>query len=265
MKKIFTLLFISFTLSGIQAQTALDFSFTDVDGVEHKLSDALAEDKVVLLDFFFVDCPPCIALAPEIDALIADYDFEGTTVEVWAISDRDSNEKIKGSVFNSTHPNHFVGGVEGMGAEAVELYSSNFSFYGFPTYSIICKDNSITWDIWPLTEGIPEIRDNMTEDCGVVAPTVSSIVTVEGLSGVEIAPNPAVDYAVVNFNLTVATDLDVTLYNNLGQAVKRIANQKFDAGVQSLDLNTADLSAGMYTLRLQSQEGTSSVQVMVSK
>ena len=86
MKRIFTL--VLFVLGGMTAsfaQDAPDFTFTDTQGVEHTLSDALAENKVIVLDFFFVDCPPCIQWAPEIDQLIADY--ESTNVEIWALSD----------------------------------------------------------------------------------------------------------------------------------------------------------------------------------
>ena len=69
MQKLLTLiLFLCFFISNNHAQQAPDFTFTDINGDTHNLSSALADGKVILLDFFFVNCGPCISLAPEIEA-----------------------------------------------------------------------------------------------------------------------------------------------------------------------------------------------------
>ena len=41
--------------------TVNDFTVTDIDGNSHTLSDYTSAGKWVVLDFFFVDCPPCQA------------------------------------------------------------------------------------------------------------------------------------------------------------------------------------------------------------
>ncbi|MEZ4987481.1 MAG: TlpA disulfide reductase family protein [Saprospiraceae bacterium] len=126
---------------------------------------------IVLLDFFFVNCPPCQGSAPELAAIANDY--AGKSVILWSISDRDGNAAIEG--FEETYGLNFpAGGTDGDGEKASKSYANNFNFTGFPTISIICPDGSISWDIWPYSTGAPEWR-NAIDACGVVdsAPYVS--------------------------------------------------------------------------------------------
>jgi len=251
-----------FNLNLATAQTAPDFSFTDINGETHTLSESLAEGKVIMLDFFFVNCGTCVQLAPEIDQIIADY--EGTTVEVWMISDRDSDAAIAGSIFNSTHTNHKVGGSDGGGAAVIDLYAANFSFLGFPTYSIVCNDGSITWDPWPITAGANEIRSLLTEDCGVETLS-TSVASIEGLSEVEAYPNPAVNNVSLEFELDKATNMTIEVMNTLGQVVKSIPAQDYNAGNQIVNLDVAALATGIYVVSMQSAKGVHTIELSVTK
>jgi thiol-disulfide isomerase/thioredoxin len=259
-RTLFTLLTAFFSTLAF-AQTAPDFTFTDIEGVEHTLSEAQAEGKVILLDFFFVNCGPCQYWAPEVDQLLEDY--EGTTLEVWSISDRDSDAYIGQSMFNPTHENHKVGGVAGNGDDIVSLYANNFSFLGFPTFAVICTDNSITWDIWPLSAGIPEIRSLLTEACGVV--TVSAVKNIESLEMAKVFPNPAQEAASLSFSLSQATQLSIEVFNTLGQRVQYIASTEYMPGTHQLDLELSQLNNGLYIVQMQSPNGVQSLELAISK
>ena len=261
MKQIFTFLFISLiSIVSAFSQTAPDFTFTDTAGETHTLSETLAEGKVILLDFFFVNCGPCNTWAPEIDKIIEDYD--GTTLEVWTISDRDNNSAIQSSAFNSTHAHHFSGGAEGGGADVVNLYASNFNFSGFPTYAVICNDGTITWDVWPISEGAMEIRAYLTEGCGVQQ-NVSSVAQINGLNSAKIFPNPAHINSTLEFDLETNTTMSIDLYNTLGQQVKTLSNQEYQAGNQKIELDITNLPQGLYTLKMQSSNGVNSIPLVV--
>jgi len=260
MKQNITLLLImlSTCLTGF-SQTAPDFTFTDINGIEHNLQNALDDGKVILLDFFFVNCGPCNTWAPEIDAIVAD--FEDTNLEVWAISDRDDNAYIQGSIFNPTHSNHFVGGSEGDGSATVNLFANNFNFTGFPTYAVICADGSITWDIWPISAGAEEIRNQLTEECGVML--TSNTYDIEALSQVSVYPNPAKNNCTVELNLEENTTLSLDLFNTLGQVVSSVGTETYSTGKQFIQLDLSNLSAGLYNLRMQSVDGIQSIDIVV--
>ena len=262
MKQLFTLFTLLLTI-GLSAQDAPDFTFTDTNGEEHILSETLAEGKVVLLDFFFVSCPPCQDLAPHVDQLVAD--FEGTTLEVWAISDRDSDAAIEASVFASTHSNHFVGGPAGGGDDIVNMFidDPNFVFSGFPTYAVICNDQTITWDVWPVTAGLPELRSQLTEDCGVMDLQTSSTADITTLGTAQLAPNPTTGSTLLNFSLTERTNLSVDVINLLGQTVQTQPEANFAAGAHQLQFDLDGFAAGTYTVRLQSADGVRTLPLIV--
>jgi peroxiredoxin len=71
MKYILTnLLAIFFSIVTSSAQLAPNFTVTDTDGKVHRLyEDYLDKGKVVVFHIFFVDCPPCNAIAPQVEAL----------------------------------------------------------------------------------------------------------------------------------------------------------------------------------------------------
>lgn len=257
MTKIFTTIFmLAFGFTTSFGQTAPDFSFTDTEGVIHTLSEALDSGKVIMLDFFFVNCPPCVNLAPEIESIIEDY--EGTTLEIWAISDRDSDAAIDASIFTSTHSHHKVGGVNGGGDDVVDLYADNFNFTGFPTYAIVCSDGTITWDIWPISEGANEIRNNLTEECGVVEAAVVSTAEIQSLNGMEVYPNPAYDNVTLEFSLNQGEIIAIDLFNALGQQVKSVPAQYYNAGSEIVNIEVASLAKGFYVLRMQTEDGINS-------
>jgi|GEM_PF-1473149 len=152
-----TYLFLSFLLIVItgRSQQAINFTITDVNGQTHELQNYLDNGQTVLLDFFFVDCPPCNEWMPEIVNIENDYEDE--PLVIIACSDRDMNSAIVGFQ-NEYGSNGIAAGTEGGGPAVIDAYAAQFNFTGFPTYSVICPDGSITWDLWPLTAGVPTIR-----------------------------------------------------------------------------------------------------------
>lgn len=72
----------------LKGQPAIDFTFTDVDGNRHKLSDF--RGKVLYLDFWATWCGPCIQESPHFEQLAAK--FAGKDVEFIALSTDTSRE-----------------------------------------------------------------------------------------------------------------------------------------------------------------------------
>lgn len=258
MKKIFTIaltLLLSVQLSF--AQTAPDFTFTDTHGDTHNLQNALDQGFIVLIDFFFVDCPPCQATAPEIQSIHEDYD--GKNVIVWSISDRDANSYI--STFKENAGlTYIAGGSEGGGGDVVNTYAANFAFSGFPTFSVVCPDGSITWDIWPLSAGATNLRDAI-EACGVedhdgyVPMGATAVDQLTAIQGATLSPNPVASVSRLSFNLATATDLTLSLFNAQGVEVAQVFDGKLQAGTHTQNVDMTGLPAGAYWLRMQNAKG----------
>jgi hypothetical protein len=64
-------------------------------------------------------------------------------------------------------------------------------------------------------------------------------------------PNPANDHLMVSYSLSAAAQVEVRLYNYLGEEVLAVEQTTEAAGAHSLRLDTAPLAAGVYILQLR--------------
>ena len=79
----------------------------------------------------------------------------------------------------------------------------------------------------------------------------TSVPQLTELTELALFPNPARDEVTLQFSLAEPMPLAVSIYNTLGQRVRTISAARFVAGMHTLAVDTRDLSAGMYYLRLE--------------
>jgi peroxiredoxin len=112
---------------------APDFSFTDVNGRPHRLSDY--RGKVVLLDFWGAWCAPCVAEAPKLVAL---YDkFHDRGLEILGLDTLDTREQV--AAFVAKHDVRWVQTSEPDKGPLQTLYR----IQGWPSYLLIDRDGTI--------------------------------------------------------------------------------------------------------------------------
>lgn len=136
----------------LQAQKkARDFKVVTSDSKTIELyKDYLQKNRVVLLKIFFVDCPPCNDIAPQISQLYKKYGSGKKTVEFIELSNKnwDNNHAVNGykSQYDLPCPS---ASNDGGSVEAAALYSDNYygPFYGTPTFILIKPDGSVSYDI----------------------------------------------------------------------------------------------------------------------
>ena len=59
-------------------------------------------------------------------------------------------------------------------------------------------------------------------------------------------PNPFNPSTTISFSLPEASDVNVTIYNMLGQVVAQVINNNFSAGFYSFDFDASDFTSGIY-------------------
>lgn len=111
---------------------AIDFDVTDIKGKKYKLSEL--KGKVVALNFWFVECKPCIMEMPELNELVEE--FKGKEVVFLAIAI--NNQKQLKKFLKTTNFNYKV-------ISSGQSVSDSYGIKGFPTNIIIDQNGLIQY------------------------------------------------------------------------------------------------------------------------
>lgn len=76
-------------------------------------------------------------------------------------------------------------------------------------------------------------------------------------------PNPFNPSTVIRYSLSGNCEVDLTIYNILGQKVATLVNESQAAGTYSIQFNAGNLSAGMYFYTLKTSDGFSATRKLV--
>ncbi len=100
-------------------------------------------------------------------------------------------------------------------------------------------------------------------DYCVICDEVVSINEVAFQNGLKLFPNPASDEATIQFNFNETLDLNVRVFNNLGQVVIESEVKEMQAGTTQLDLS--NLPSGMYMVQITDGENNYTEKLTVKK
>ena len=92
-----------------------------------------------------------------------------------------------------------------------------------------------------------------------------SVENINGLTELSVYPNPAKDMAKLSFSLENASNLTIAIYDQLGQLVQTVSNSQFNAGVNQVEINTSSLNSGIYSIKIDAENGSLSQRISVIK
>lgn len=81
--------------------------------------------------------------------------------------------------------------------------------------------------------------------------------------GLSVYPNPSLGVAVVSYRVAEAANVHIALTDLLGRPVRTVENGAKTAGNQTANLNTSDLAAGIYLVRVQVGDNVSTTKISV--
>jgi len=148
---ILTILTICCLISSTIAQPAPDFTITASNGQTYSLyADFLDQGKTVMIEIFFVICPPCISHAPHLETLYQEWGAGQNDVEFLGLSDKtwDSNADV--AAYEQMHGLSFHGaGMDGGALTALQPYLNGTygPYFGTPTFVIIAPDGTVNYDV----------------------------------------------------------------------------------------------------------------------
>jgi len=138
-----------------------------------------------------------------------------------------------------------------------ELGLFNFSELAFGTYKLMVEIPGVNSAIATV------VLNEETEIVNVkfIIKGSEAVLSVSALNSIvvnvgEVYPNPVTNSASININILEKTDLQLTIYNQMGQEVSN-SEISLGFGNQQIELPVADLDAGFYTIQIKGQNGGS--------
>ncbi len=149
--KIFTSIFLVFFYTITRAQDAPNFTVTDASGKVHKLyEDYLNKGKLVVLKIFFVDCPPCNAIAPATQQKFVEWGSGNGNVQFIEMTNKIGDTDLRVNAYKTKHGITFPSiSSQGGSLEAIIPYTNGtFGIWsGTPFFAIVSPNKKVTYDI----------------------------------------------------------------------------------------------------------------------
>ncbi|MGZ4064579.1 MAG: Omp28-related outer membrane protein, partial [Bacteroidia bacterium] len=93
---------------------------------------------------------------------------------------------------------------------------------------------------------------------GIAAPAMN-------IAGVNLYPNPAVGSTNLAIELSQNETVNISVLNSLGQEIYTSKGNSYDAGVNTVSLNTENWAAGVYNVNISTAKGSMNQKLTVSK
>lgn len=149
--RVFLIGFICIFSGSMIGQSMTDFTVTDSGGQQHKLyEDYLDQGKVVVMKVFFINCPPCRAVAPAFQAQYEAYGEGSGDVQFLDITNKTGDMNSEVATYKTQLGLTMPGiGSDGGALNAIApLLNGTFgTFFGTPHFSVIAPDGTVNYDV----------------------------------------------------------------------------------------------------------------------
>lgn len=228
-------------------QEAPDFSLNDLDGNVVSLNDY--HGKVLLIFLFGYNCSNCKSVAPYVQSELVNLFKEN---EAFSALGMDTWNGSRESVQNFKQ-------------------QTGVSFPLLLKASNVQKDYETTYDRLIVIDGSKIIRHKgkvpVFNDITTVTDVITSNLVTAGTSEPDgnnplrfslnqNFPNPFSGNSVVEFSIASAGNVDLSVYNIIGQKVKVLFDGSLSAGTHRVGLEGDGLPGGIYFYRLSTANGT---------
>lgn len=209
-----------------------DFTFNDLDGVEHNLQSYLDEGKTVVIDVFATWCPPCQGSVPGIEELYSTYGPIGDQTMVVLSFERDPSTNNEADFIAQY-------GVESpVITEATELIADTWNITYQPRYFVICPDGSFMSQLSSPIYSNPQPLIDLANECE----------SVTGVSELDIANGFALVNSSFETEVRYNSQIEQLKYTVLDLTGSVVTSGVIPAGSGTIELSS--LPRGMYLLQL---------------
>ena len=242
-------------VTAIGQTTATNFTADDCDGNSHTLFDELDNGKIIVMTWV-MPCGPCAGAA--ISAKTATETYAASDNVVFYLIDDYANTSC-GSLTAWANNNQLTGSTV---FSHSSISMTDYGFAGMPKTVVLgCNNHKIYFNSNNGTDGLETAINLALAEC-LTAGTDEKITTNFNLS---VYPNPALNDFTLKYNLSENSDVNINIFNLLGEKVKTITlNEKQLAGQYNLNVDVSDIPNGVYTVNLEAQNSNKTIRITVN-
>jgi len=242
-KKILAALLVLMVLKTEAQTTAMDFTMNDCNGNMHNLFSELDQNKVVILEFFMLNCTPCISAGHQIDPIYNQCALQYPGHVMFYQFGYDDSYTCT-QISNWVNTNGFISTPFDSGANQVAYYGG----FGMPTIAVVAGPNhDVIYSSVGYTSGDTAAIHAAIITYFFVNP-INSIQTISNTT-TNIFPLPAND--LLQIKSSEKFD-EVNLYS-----IDRSVLKTYEISSDQFSIDVSDLRNGIYLLRLKNQAGYS--------
>ena len=258
MKHIFLTLLLAFTGLTGTAQTAVDFTANDCNGISHNLFTELDNGKVIVL-CWVMPCATCTGPALTTNNVVQSYQSSNPNTVFFYMCDDYANSSC--SIINSW------ANTAGIPQSVTSLRFSNaginmmdYNSTGMPKIVVIGGANHTVFYNINNTVNVSNLQSAI--NAALTATGISAVAS--NFTSLNAFPQPASESATIQFNLVTKTEINLELYNLESQLIKTIYSGMLASGENKFPVNVSDLSAGMYLVKLSAGKENKFINLLVA-
>lgn len=261
MKKIFLSLgiLLIFSIAILGQTTATDFTENDCAGTSHHLFAELDAGKVIVM-VWVMPCGSCIG--PAKTAFNTSQTFQSSNpgrVVYYLVDDANNTSCASLNSWasaNAIAPNAVF--------KSALILMSDYGVAGMPKVVVLGGAAHTVFD------SEEDVFNSTTLSAGITAalaaPNANGIN--EQLNSnfqLKLFPNPVRNTAKISFTLNEASDLNIQVYNILGEKVKNVSFEKQSIGKHESQISFESLKDGVYFIQLKSRDNSQMLKFSVSR
>lgn len=116
---------------------------------------------------------------------------------------------------------------------------------------------------WVQAVSSKAVYNSSNATVGISPVSVNDVLT--NVSSVSVYPNPAVNTTTVSINTIEATEVSITVLDVVGKTAMVMNQVNLNNGANSINLNTTNLKAGVYTVVVTSNDDVATKQLVIQK
>jgi hypothetical protein len=237
-------------------QTATNFTVNDCAGTSHDLFTELNSGKVIVL-CWVMPCPNCVGGATAAQNAVQSFQASNPNRVVMYLVDDYANTTC--ASLNSWATSNGITNATTFSNAAVNMM--HYGSTGMPKVVVVGGANHAVF--YNANNSISQSGIQSAITAALAAPTGTKE-DLSPLSEFNIFPNPTATKSTISFVLKQPAEVIAEIYNPVGQKVSAAISGSFSSGENQLEINTTNLSNGLYFVSIKAEGKTSILKMLIA-